>query len=491
MKRIYNTIRLALAVSVLTVNFSCNDATEIVQVGELGVLQAFQSVDDIRSGLSAAYNRYGPDAGGNDAGVDYVYFNDIFTDNIKRGIDNAGQASLTYNFILQPGSTTPGVIWTSRYRVITQINIVLDAIERLEFTEAEMLEINHIKGQLYALRALSHFDLFTYYTTDYQDPSALSAINIDFVTEPTSVAPRNTAAETIAFIQNDLDLADSFLDPNNSDSANNIFLNNDAVKAIRARLAIMTGDVSTAMTLSTQLVNDYPLANPTQYFNMFNDADDTEVIFKLSRVAGDRQVAGLYYFNLVAPDGGAYIELGNGLLNQLDTNDIRFAVNVNAQSVINGVNDPTNLLLINKYPGSADGPLINDIKLFRASEMLLIRAEAQARSGMLTEAAQSIQDLRTARFLGAPPAMPVFGSLNDALNEILAERRVELCFEGHRYIDIKRIGSEIGVGIQRETVDCESFSAPCSLPAGDFRLTLPIPTSEFEGNTLVEQNAGY
>ena len=493
MKRIINnTIKLALVLSVLSVNYSCNDATDITQVGELGILQAFQNVDDIKSGLSAAYNRYGPDAGGNDAGVDAIYFNDVFTDNIKRGIDNNGQAQSTYQFILQPGSDTPDTIWRSRYRVIAQINIVLEAIERLNFTEEEMVEINHIKGQLFALRALSHFDLFMYYTSDYQDPNALSAINVDFVTEPTDIAPRNSASETIAFIKNDLDNADLFLDPNNSDSTNNIFLNNDAVKAMRAKLAIVTGDVATAMSMSSQLVNDYPLANTTQYFTMFNDGDDTEVIFKLSRLAGDRQVAGLYYFNLVAPDGGAYIELSNGLLNQFDANDVRLTVNVNAQSVINGVNDPTNLLLINKYPGSGDGPLINDIKLFRSSEMLLIRAEAEARNGMLNDAAASIQELRTARYFGPPPAMPVFNTLNDALNEILEERRKELCFEGHRYLDLKRIGQEIGVGISREMVDCDSFSSPnCVLPPGDFRYTLPIPTSEVEGNSLVEQNPGY
>ena len=402
MKRIiYNTIKLALVFSILSTNYSCNDATEITQVGELGLLQAFQNVDDIKSGLSAAYNRYGPDAGGNDSGVDAIYFNDVFTDNIKRGVDNNGQAQSTYQFILQPGSDTPNTIWTTRYRVITQVNIVLAAIESLSFTEDEQVEIDHIKGQLYALRGLCHFDLFQYYTSDYQDPNALSAINVDYVTEPTDIAPRNTASETIAFILNDLDSADAFLDPNNSDSANNIFINNDGVKAMRTRLAIMTGDVNTALTLSTELVDDYPLATPPQYFNMFNDGDDTEVIFKLSRLSSDRQVAGLYYFNNVAADGGAYIEMSNGLLNQFDLNDIRFAVNVNPASVINGVNDPSNLILINKYPGSGDGPLINDIKVFRSSEMLLIKAEAQARSGMLAEAAQSIQDLRTARFFNS------------------------------------------------------------------------------------------
>jgi len=470
---------------------SCEDATEIIQVGELNEQVAFQNLDDIKSGLSGVYANYGPDFGGNDAGVDAIYFNEIFTDNVKAGIDNNGQGDLTYAFQLQPGSDTPLTIWSNRYATINAANRILRAIDNINFSNSELVEVDHIKGQLLAIRALAHLDLFQYYTVDYQAGNDLSIINMDFVPSIEDEFERNTVSQTITFINNDLDNADLLIDDALATSSGVFFVSRDFVKAVRARLALCTGNYTLANSMATQLVNDYPLANPGQYISMFADGDDTEVIFELSRVADDSQVGGLWYFNNVAVDGGAYIEMSNELFNLFDPMDIRSSVNVNPASVFNGVDDPSNILLINKYPSSADGPLTNDIKVFRSSEMLLIRAETEARNNQLVDAANSILELRTARYF-APPAPLAFSSVNEALTEILKERRLELCFEGHRYLDLKRLGGELGIGVDRNAVDCASFSSPtCNLSANDYRFTLPIPTSEIEGNSLISQNPNY
>lgn len=492
MKKVINKITNTSLLLCFLVLSSCGDATDIIQVGELNEEVAFQTLADIRSGLSGAYSNYGPDFGGNDSGVDVVYFNAIITDNTKAGIDNNGQGNLTYAFNLQPGSDTPNTIWSNRYATINAVNRVLRAIDRINFEDEEMTEVNHIKAQLYALRALSHLDLFQYYTIDYQADNDLSIINVDFVPNIEDSFERNTVGETIAFIKNDLNMADGLFDPALSQANGIIYLNADAVKAIRTRLALCEGDYVTANTLSSELVAAYPLSDQLSYFSMFSDTADGEAIFKLSRLSGDAQIAGLWYFNAVASDGGAYIEMSNDLYNQFDSSDIRFLVNVNSASVYNGINDPSNLLLINKYPGSGDGPLINDFKVFRSSEMLLIRAETEARNNQLDDAENSIQQLRLARYGGAPPIAPNFTSTTEALREILKERRVELCYEGHRYLDLKRLGGELNIGVVREEVDCESYgAATCNLPANDYRFTLPIPTAEIEGNTVISQNPNY
>ncbi|MGJ8594205.1 MAG: RagB/SusD family nutrient uptake outer membrane protein [Aquaticitalea sp.] len=492
MKKIINKITLMSFTLCLVVLSSCNDATDIIQVGELNEEVAFQTLADIRSGLNGAYANYGPDFGGNDSGVDAIYFNAIFTDNTKAGIDNNGQGNLTYSFNLQPGSDTPNTIWGNRYATINAVNRVLRAIDQIEFEDNELTEVNHIKAQLLTLRALSHLDLFQYYTEDYQNDSELSVIIMNFVPNIEDAFERNTVAETVAFIKSDLDAADAMFDASLSQSNGVFYLNSDASKAIRTRLALCVGDYGTANTLSSQLVASYPLADQASYFGMFADTVVGESIFTLSRLAGDADVAGLWYFNAVAADGGAYIEMSNDLYNQFNSSDIRFSVNVSSASVFNGPNDPNNLLLINKYPGSGDGALVNDIKLFRSSEMLLIRAETEARNNQLMDAAISIQQLRTARYGASVPPMPTFGTTNEALAAILQERRLELCYEGHRYLDLKRLGGELNVGVVREDADCESFSATqCNLPANDYRFTLPIPTAEIEGNTAISQNPNY
>ncbi|PZQ82334.1 MAG: RagB/SusD family nutrient uptake outer membrane protein, partial [Flavobacterium johnsoniae] len=87
--------------------------------------------------------------------------------------------------------------------------------------------------------------------------------------------------------------------------------------------------------------------------------------------------------------------------------------------------------------------------------------------------------------------LPTYPNLNEALTDILLERRKELAFEGHRYLDIKRIGNEINVGINRLADDAFTFSAPTSLPASDYRFTLPIPRSEISANPTIVQNPNY
>ena len=85
-------------------------------------------------------------------------------------------------------------------------------------------------------------------------------------------------------------------------------------------------------------------------------------------------------------------------------------------------------LVIDKYPGKANGPLRNDFKVFRLSEMYFILAETTAQQGQLTESAKYIKQVRDARNYQGSVAMPNYASKQDALKDILLERRVELAF---------------------------------------------------------------
>ena len=472
---------------------SCEDATEVVQEGELNEEVAFQTVADLQTGLNGAYAAYGPDFGGNGAG-DAIYTNAILSDNIKAGQASNGQGAQDYSYFVDFGGGSPAsAIWANRYATINRVNRVLRAMGNLTFTvQSDITEVNHIKGQLIALRALAHFDLFEYFTVDYQDPSALSIINVDFVPLTSDAFERNTVAETVAFIRADLNEANSLIDPSNITISSPIFINRDVVKAMQIKLSVDVGDFgSDVMTQVNELLSAYPLANQPQYAAMFFDADITEVIFKLARVNGDNGVGGLFYFNQVMPSDG-FLEVSNQLLNELSElpNDIRRNVNLAPVSTVVGLNDPTNELLINKYPGGSGGLQVNDIKLIRASEIHLIKAEIQARNGMLAEAAQTVQDLRDIRTGSASPSTP-YGSLNAALTDILDERRKEFCFEGKRFLDLKRIGPDVGLGVSRLPVDCGSFNAPCDLAVNDFRFTLAIPQNELDGNNSISQNPGY
>lgn len=494
MKKIFKFGLLALFLGLT----SCEDATDITQESELSEEAAFRTVGDLETGLNGVYAAYGPDFGSNGAG-DVILFNDLFTDNIKRGITSSGQGNQEYGFILQPGTDFPTRIWGNRYATINFANRVLSAWDRvvgsLEAGDSDIRRANQIKAQLLAMRALCHFDLLQYFAENYQNRNGLGVIKMDFVPEITDRLQRNTVGEIFDFVNEDLDSAQSlignFSSPQNSAAQNVFYIRQDVINAIRARVALFEGNNTLAQALSTDLIAEYPLADPNQYAALWQDqlTPNVEVIFALSRARGANAVGGLFYANETNIDGAPFFEMSNQLYDLYSDNDVRKFVFVDETSELD--NSESRVLLINKYPGGSADLLVNHIKLFRTSEMVLIKAEAEARIGNLAAAAASLQSLRVARYLQGVPPQPVFANLNQALSEILLERRKELCFEGHRYLDLKRIGREIGVGINRDPRDCASFSAQCDLAPNDYRFTLPIPQSEISANPTITQNPNY
>lgn len=265
MKNIFKFSLLALFLGFV----SCDDATDITQESEQDEEVAYQTVDDLQSGLSGVYAAYLPDSGTNGSG-DVIVFNALFTDNIKRGLNSSGQGNQEYNFILQPGTDFPNRIWSNRYAVINFSNRLLRAWERVVQTvtdENELTRANHIKGQAIALRALCHFDLLQYFSPDYQDDDAPGVIIMDFVPEVNETFQRSTTGEVFEFIKNDLNEADQLL----LGFVNRpYFVDRNVVKAIRTRVALCEGDYETARTLSTELVAEFMPVQPEQYFGMLS-----------------------------------------------------------------------------------------------------------------------------------------------------------------------------------------------------------------------------
>lgn len=483
----------------ILLSISCNDAIEITQPGRFSADNAFQSVDDLQLGLLGAYNQLDL--------TDQISFNSTFTDEMAIGFDNGGQGlgDGRYGYILNATSIIPGRTWTDHYDAINASTRLIVAGPTLEVDPARQGEFNNILGQAHAIRAWSHFVLFSYFTTDYTNDGALSAIAIDFIPELTIEPGRSTVGEMVSLINSDLDRAASLLD---GDTSNNTFMNVDFVTALRARLAAYRQDYGAAAGFASELAGRYPLADQTQYFDMFDDLDNTEVIFKLERAIGDPYdgqategggwAGALYAFVDATIDGSPYFECSRSLFNCMEDGDIRLERIIDPTSVV----DPgyetspdaraSDILVIRKYPGSDGQPLMNDLKVFRSSEMVLIQAEAAAATGNLGGAASFVKQIRDARY-GSNQPTPSYGSATAAFADILKERRVELAFEGHRYLDIKRLGARAGVTIDRDAIDC-AVNDSCNSPSSDdFRFTLPIPQVELNANSVIreQQNPGY
>ena len=481
MKKISKIVYLLLFATV----FSCNDATDIVQDGIIFEEDAYITLKDLNTGLNGAYAAYSPDAGNGS-----ILFNDLFTDNMIRGASNTGGGTETYQWLIQPNSATPTQIWGNRYAAINRINRTLAAYDRIFPTLSTVADKNaaaHTKANLLALRALCHFDLFQYFTPEYQNPDGLSVIKMDFV--PANYAlvyPRNTVSEILDFVSADLNEALTLFNPTSTAYTGKFYLGVNAVNFIKLKIALLKGQYPIAQTLAQTLITapGVPaLTIKTAYPNMFLDTADGESFFTLSRLAGNNTIGSLYYFN--AGPTTPIFEGSRQLYNLYDAADVRRSVNYRAVNVNAGSYQ------LNKYKGKGTSTnLLNDIKVFRTSEIKLILAECKARNGDLTGAAADVRDLRVLRIAPTVP-LPVYANLNAALTDILLERRKEFAFEGHRYLDIKRIGAEINVGINRDPSDAASFAADVALSPTDYRFTLPIPQTEIFANPTIQQNPGY
>lgn len=453
---------------------SCNDALDILPEDSIPAENAFTSVEDLQNGLNAIYGQYNA--------ANAIDYSSNFTDDTKIGADNGGQKVGFHQWVLAANSAEAQNMWLNCYATINSINRVLAAAAGITPSASEQAQYNKILGDCYALRAYLHLEVLAYYGVDPSIDSAEGVPISDFVIVFEQL-PRNTSGEVFAAINADLDTAQGLISASFTD---NIYVNRDFITAVRARAALYSGDSSTALTATQNLINNYPLANQTQYLNMFgDDSDNTEVIFKLSYTDGnnDPRIGGVWHFT---GTGGGFMEMSNGFYELVTSgsSDIRQLVNVDPDS------DPgNNLHLIGKYLGKGGFDYLNDVKVFRVSEMYLIRAEILAKSGDYSGAAQLLKDIRDAR-TNSDTALSSFTTLPGAMNEILTERRLELAYEGHRYVDVKRTRSITNQGFVRNALDCGG-AVPCTLDASDYRWTFPLPQAELNGNPNITQAPGY
>ncbi|WP_425392597.1 RagB/SusD family nutrient uptake outer membrane protein [Ekhidna sp.] len=483
MKKIYKYMVLSIA----AVTFSCNDAIEIEQVGRLGAEQAFETVSDLESGILGTYNNF-----------DYtpsIQWESNFTDEIAIGPDNGGQGIGIYQWVVTPQSAASVALWTNYYAALNSANRIIEAAANITPETGEEADYNNVLGEAHALRAWAHFELWSYFTPDYLDANSPSVLLVNFVPGVSDQLSRSTSAEILAQVTSDLDRAAQLLQVTSDPTR----VSQDFVTALRARVALYTQDYTTADAAAASLLGSYNLANQAQFTAMWDDADNTEVIFKLERSVGDPYdgqgstgsafaggwAGANYAFVNPTVDGSPYFVASSDLFALMPAGDIRRDVYIDESAA-----PAYDVLPVGKYPGSGGQPLLNDLKIFRAADMLLIRAEAAVANNNLAAAAGYIDQLRDARY-GSDQATPTIANQTAGYALVLQERRVEFAFEGHRYRDLKRLGSRASVGISRPSAECDVYGA-CTLASTDFRFTLPIPLVELDANpAITEQNPGY
>jgi hypothetical protein len=419
---------------------------------------------------------------------------DMNADNLVQTTESLVNFLTITDWVYVQSDGTVAETWLAGYSVINNANIIINNIDKVT-TTANQKQANRIKGQALAIRALAHFDLFRWFVESFDRNS--TALGVPYMKQsvleasPPSVKPsRPTVKENYDDIFADLSaartlLADVDVAINSSTARYRIDLT--GLAALTARVALYAKDWPTAISNATTVINALPLASRSVYPGIWRDQNQSEVAFAVLFSPGEfaSRLAGDVYSGAT---NRSQHEGNPSLFSQIDEgNDIRFSTSVSRGYVsplgIAPLSRASSRLVVTKFLGKSsavDG--IVDWKVFRTSEMYLIRAEALANSAQEASALNDLNTLRAARinsFVNGTESGPAL------INAIALERRKELFMEGHRWFDLKRT---------TKTIDRGTIAAPttqATLASTRREWAWPIPQGELDANANMKQNTGY
>lgn len=347
---------------------------------------------------------------------------DMMADDVVSRPAYGFNSSYQFNDIAIPNNSRTSFAWYLIYKTIDNCNtaIAIDG-DSEEFFQA--------KGQALALRAFCYLHLAQHYQFTYlKDPTAPC---VPIYTEPTTSETLPKAKSTVAQVYqrvfDDLNLAQSYLKNYTRKGDGQKFKpNTNVVNGLLARAYLLTGQWEEAAKAAAAARQGYSLMTTTAEYEGFNNVSNKEWIWGHPQTLAQSDASYNFYY-LDATYVGAYSSFmaDPHFRDTFSEGDIRLGL---FQWMREGY------LGYKKFHMRADDTA--DIVLMRASEMLLIEAEALAREGFPEKAVIPLNELRHARGLGDYDLTGK--SQDDVVDEILMERRRELWGEGFSITDILR-----------------------------------------------------
>jgi hypothetical protein len=339
------------------------------------------------------------------------------------GLDLAGDNVVNYNnqnivvATKTPANGSGG--FSSIYSMIIRADFVISKVPDVKdnlFSEAQR---NQVLGEAYFLRALGYFDLVKTY----------GGVQIILDPEKYTGIKRSSKDSTYVQVLSDLNRAESLLVETEDRNRANRF----SVYALKARYYLYNQQWDLAEQYTAKVISstaNFTLVKP--YSSFFTGKNTTESIFELAFSTADKSS---FYTNwLSAAEGGRrdYIPARSFINNLIDPN-----AGGARKSLIRQLTDGSwELVEYGKQDGSSS------IFILRLGEQYLIRAEARAKKS-IPDLAGAVTDLNTIRSRSDVPAFTYIAGTTtaaDILSAIENERRYELAFEGHRFVDIVRTG---------------------------------------------------
>jgi tetratricopeptide (TPR) repeat protein len=446
--------------------------------------QAFKTATDFQNAAKGIYERIAFSQGY--YGGDMIIVPDLLSDNLITNANGRGTFLNTSRWLYNADNTLG--LWQTGYSIIRSANGVLANIDNGVVSGTVK---DNLKGEALALRAWVHFDIartFAKLPTNAINPTVDLGIPYVTSTDANALPAREPIADVYNKIVKDFTDALPLVSTSSSTVANGR-INKAAVAGILAKVYLYMAKYQEAVDAATTSLNiNSNVGSSANLAGVFKDATNEGVLFKTRILDKDRITIGVNYSQTGTSGVKSEFVATKDFYDMYAATDIRKSVYFQV-SPYNGVNQ----IHIAKYFGRASGNANTvDAKVLRVADVLLIRAEAYARLGKLTEALADLNALKAQRY---SPYVPFSGTLAQTLDEILKERRLELAFEGDRFFDLKRLNLPVTrTTVYGDKADGSGNKFPSyaqTLPVGDYRFQLPIPQTEINVNTNMKQNPNY
>ena len=393
---------------------------------------------------------------------------DIMADNTYQSTQNTNRYTSynLYNYLVTDGDVAG--LWNASYTVILRANNIINS------PIADNANIQQIKGEAYAIRALAYFNLVRYFASPYTvDPSKLGVPII--ATYQADLKPeRAKIADVYSLINKDLDKAYTLM----TKFTNSSQFSKYSAKALQAKVYITMGDKTNAKTAALDVITNSGFtaisaaAHNGYWAGVAPRTDKVETLLEISFDAvANNAFDALAYIYLQSGNYGDML-CSSELYDLYETNDIRKSL------YATGTRGGLASVFVNKFTSFSGDH--TDTKVIRMSEMYLIAAEASYPSNT-ADALKYVNEVTSRR-----GATAIASSGSALLEDIITERRKELAFEGERYLDMQRL--------QRNIVRSKNYPASAlSIEFTNYRRIMPIPQGELDANPNIksQQNPGW
>ena len=449
---------LIVPIALFTLTIGCDDLLNLAPKSEVGANGFYRNDDEVESAVIAIYD-------GLQAIPEREFaLTEMRSDNTKTK-SSEGQFAQFERFEVEPTNGIVANHWAFNYNVIFRSNTVLENLGVVVNTSKR----NQFEGEAKFNRALAHFNL----VRGFGDVPL-----VDRVVEPTDTDyfTRDDAEVVYDAIIADLEDAVTFLPA----KANTDFgrATSGAAKALLSKVYLHTEDYGLAETLLEDLINGTEYSLVPNYREVFYNEGNDEIIFAIPYINDDADESQDFSFEMTA--GG--VRSG---LNYL-TNDFIQAIDPNDTEREPVPRNPNNNAEVGKFITSSANVRFggNDWIVLRLADVYLMHAEAIMAGSSSTQSISAIQSYNAVRDRVGLSTLAEDGSATLTLEELMAERRIELAFENHRLYDLVRTGLAI------QEIGAFASSLGYSFSPND--LLLPIPQSERNvSEGLLTQNPGY